>query len=319
MDEPSRIERTLDTGPTARLEVSSLSGSITVRPWDRDQVYVTATIDADGARDLIDVSIEGSRHVVTAKARPARIDGNWVRRLVASNNIPSVHFEISCPGASDLVAKSAAGDIDIANLEGDFDIDQAAGRTRIANHVGNVDIKSVSGEFSGTKLDGPVSYKSVTGNLEVLDSSVTGLSIQTVSGKVVVDPLPLADGPVSIHTVSDQTRLGLDPASLCTVTLRTVTGTVNTDLPFEVLEDSRTKWEAQLNGGGREIDLKSTSGNFDLHSAVPINEVSGESAPRTRQRNTANVLRSLEGGDIDVNEALKLLESGSHPSNPNPK
>ena len=183
MDEPSRIEQTLDTGPTARLEVSNLSGSITVRPWDRDQVYVTATIDADGSRDLIDIVIEGSGHVVTAKARPARIDGNWVRRLVASNNIPSVHFEISCPGASDLVAKSAAGDIDIQNLQGDVDLDQAAGRTRIANHVGNVDIKSVSGAFSGTKLDGPVSYKSVTGNLEVLDSRVTGLSIQTVSGK----------------------------------------------------------------------------------------------------------------------------------------
>ncbi|MCY3801356.1 MAG: DUF4097 family beta strand repeat-containing protein [Chloroflexi bacterium] len=319
MDEPSRIERTLDTGPTARLELSNLSGSITVRPWERHEVRVTATIDADGSRDLIDVSIEGSGNVVTAKARPARIDGNWVRRLVASNNIPSVHFEISCPGASDVIAKSAAGDIDIANLEGGVDIDQAAGRTRIADHVGNVDIKGVSGEFSGTKLDGSVRYKSVTGNLEVLDSRVTGLSIQTVTGKIVVDPLPVADEPISIHTVSDQTKLTLDPASHCRVTLRTVTGTINTDLPFEVLENSRTKWEAQLNGGGREIGLKSVSGNFDLVSAVPVDETSGASAPRPRQGSPANVLKSLEGGDIDVDEALKLLESGSHPSNPNPK
>lgn len=319
MDEPSRIERTLDTGPTARLEVSNLSGSITVRPWDRDQVYVTATIDADGARDLIDVSIEGSGNVVTAKARPTRIDGNWVRILVASNNIPSVHFEISCPDASDLIAKAAAGDIDIQNLQGDVDVDQAAGRTRIANHVGNVDIKSVSGEFSGTSLDGPVSYKSVTGNLEVLDSRVTGLSIQTVTGKIVVDPLPVADGPISIHTVSDQTRLTLDPTSRCTVTLRTVTGSMKTDMPFDVLEDSRTKWEAELNGGGREIGLKSVSGNFDLISASPVSETSDASAPRTRQRNTADVLKSLEGGDINLDEALELLESGSYPSNQNPK
>ncbi|MCY4107448.1 MAG: hypothetical protein OXG11_00280 [Chloroflexi bacterium] len=301
------------------MELSNLSGSITVRPWERHEVRVTATIDADGARDLIDVSIEGSGNVVTAKARPARIDGNWVRRLVASNNIPSVHFEISCPGTSDVFAKSAAGDIDIANLEGRVDVDQAAGRTRIADHVGRLDIKGVSGAFSGTKLDGPVSYKSVTGNLEILDSRVPGLSIQTVSSKVIVDPLTVADGPVSIHTVSDQTRLVLDPASRCTVTLRTVTGTINTDLPFEVLENSRTKWEAQLNGGGRVIGLKSVSGDFDLISASPVSETSDTSAPRTRQPNTATVLKSLEGGDIDVDEALKLLESGSHPSNPNPK
>ena len=319
MDETSRIERTLDTGPTARLEVSNLSGSITVRPWERHEVRVTATIDADGARDLIDVVIEGAGNVVTAKAKPARIDGNWVRRLVATNKVPSVHFEISCPGASAVIAKSAAGDIDIANLEGDVDVDQAAGRTRIANHVGNVDIKSVSGAFSGANLDGPVSYKSVTGNLEVLDSRVTGISIQTVSGKVVVDPLPVADGPVSIHTVSDQTRLVLDPASRCTVTASNRNRKHENRYALRRFGKQSNEMGGPTHGGGREIGLKSVSGNFDLVSAIPIDETSDTSAPRSRQRNTANVLKSLEGGDIDVDEALELLESGSYLSNPNPK
>ena len=319
MDERSRIQRTLETGPSASLEISNLSGSITLRPWDRDEVQVVATIDDDGSRDLIDVVIEGAGNVVTAKAGPAGINGGWVRRLVASNNVPSVHFEISCPAASDVTARSAAGDIEIANLEGGVDIDQAGGRARIADHVGKVDIKSVSGEFSGARLDGPVSYKSVTGNLYIRDSSVTGLSIQTVSGKVVVDPLPVADGPVSIHTVSDQTTLSLDPASRCTVAIRTVTGNVHTDLPFEVSENTRTKWEADLNGGGREIQLKSVSGGFDLVSAAPTAETPGAPPARPSQGSPADVLKSLEGGDIDVDEALQLLESGSSPSTPNPK
>ena len=318
MDERNRIERTLKTGPAAKLDISNISGSIAVSSWERDEVRVTAAIGTDGSRDLIDVTIEGAGNLVTAKVKPARIDGNWVRRLIASNSIPSVHFEIECPVTSDITVKSADSGIDIENLKGVVDADQVAGRTRIAAHVGRVDLKSVSGEFSGTRLDGPVSYKSVSGNLEILDSRVSGLSIQTVSGKVVIDPLALADEPIAINTVSDQTKLILDPASRCTVTLRTVTGTVNTDLPFEVIEKSRTKWEAELNGGGREIRLKSVSGNFDLISAVPV-ETAGVSGARPRQSSPADVLKSLEGGDIDVDEALKLLESGSPPPNANPK
>ena len=319
MDERNRIERTLKTGPAAKLDISNISGSIAVSSWERDEVRVTAAIGTDGSRDLIDVTIEGAGNLVTAKVKPARIDGNWVRRLIASNSIPSVHFEIECPGASDVTVKSAASGIDIKNLKGGVDIDQVAGSVLIANHVGRLALKTVSGHVSGSGLCGPVSYKSVSGNLEILDSRVSGLSIQTVSGKVVIDPLALADEPIAINTVSDQTKLILDPASRCTVTLRTVTGTVNTDLPFEVIEKSRTKWEAELNGGGREIRLNSVSGNFDLLSAVPVDETSGVSGARLPQGSPADVLKSLEGGDIDVDEALKLLESGSPPPNANPK
>ena len=207
MDERNRIERTLKTGPAAKLDISNISGSIAVSSWERDEVRVTAAIGTDGSRDLIDVTIEGAGNLVTAKVKPARIDGNWVRRLIASNSIPSVHFEIECPVTSDITVKSADSGIDIENLKGVVDADQVAGRTRIAAHVGRVDLKSVSGEFSGTRLDGPVSYKSVTGNLEILDSRVSGLSIQTVSGKVVIDPLALADEPIAINTVSDQTKI----------------------------------------------------------------------------------------------------------------
>ena len=316
MDLSNRIERTLQTGPAAKLDISNITGSITIRSWERDEVRVTAAIDADGSQDLIDITIERAGNLVTAKVRPARIDGNWVRRLLAANHIPAVHFEIECPVTSDVKVKSAAGSIDIENLRGGVDVDQVAGSIRIADHVGRLALKSVSGDVSGCGLRGPLTYKSVSGDLEIHDSQVTGLSVQTVSGKVVVDPLAVADEPIAINTVSDQTRLTLDPASRCTVTLRTVTGAVNTDLPFQVLEESRTKWEAELNGGGREISLKSVSGNFDLLSGVPVNEISGARLP---QGSPAEVLKSLEGGDIDVDEALKLLESGSPPPHANPK
>ena len=45
MDERNRIERTLQTGPAAKLDISNISGSITVRSWERDEVRVTAAID----------------------------------------------------------------------------------------------------------------------------------------------------------------------------------------------------------------------------------------------------------------------------------
>ncbi len=318
MDQSNRIERTFETGPAAKLEVSNFRGLIKASSWDRDEVHVVATIGSNASRDLIDVVIEGAGSHVTAKVIPSATPRNWAHRIFKSK-FPWVNFEIKCPRTSDFVVQSAASHVDIQNIEGGAEISQTAGSVVIDHLGGRLDVESVSGSISVSRLYGSAACKSVSGILRIANSQVAPLSVETVSGAIDIDSLTLTDDPVSIATVSGQTMLGLASNSRCEVVFRTISGAVDTDLPFNVMQDSRRKWKAELNGGGQEISVETVSGNLDLLAAAPVGEPLGVDNITLRKPSPADVLKSLEGGNIDVDEALELLESGSYPSNPNQK
>ena len=308
MNGGNRTERTFSTGPVARLEISNVRGSIAVKSWDQDIVQVIATVETDGSPDLVDLAVGGSGNRVTVKAEAVKNVRAWMREVFRST-VPSVSLEIRCPRTSDVAVKSAASRIEIKDLKGKVDVNQATGQVRIAELDGALRLNSVSGNISCSGLHGPASFKSVSRNLDIKASRVTSLSIQTVTGNVSVDTLAPGDDPVTLNTVSEKMTLLLDSTQGYTATLRTVSGTVQTDLPSRATENSRTTWKSELNGGGREIRMNSVSGSFELIAASSEGEMSDSPGDRPGESERIAVLQSLRDGDIDVDEALKLLRS----------
>ena len=307
MSEQDRIERTFKTGPRVNLNIINIRGSIAVKSWDREEVRVAARVNGDGSRDLIEIDIDGDDGYAVAKVEAVKNAGAWMREIFRSKP-PSVDLDIRCPATTQVNVRSAACTVSVENLTGSVDITQASGRVRITSLEGSLTLKSASGGLVATHLNGPVNLKSVSGHLIITDSLVTSLAIQTVSGGVEVDRLATGDNPIVINSVSGGAKLVLDPSSGYTAAIRTVTGSVNTDIRAEVAEKTRTTWKADLNGGGREIRINSISGNIDLQGFDPQPEsaASMDEAPADGDERTA-VLESLDAGNIDVSEALGRL------------
>lgn len=304
MSEGDRIERTFKTGPIVDLDVTNIRGSIEVKSWDREEVRVTATVGGDGSRDLIEIEIDGGDGYAVAKVEAVKNAGAWMREIFRSKP-PSVDLDLRCPATTQLNVRSAACTVGVENLTGSVDITQASGRVRVASLNGSFTLKSASGGLVATHLNGPVNLKSVGGELIITDSLVTSLAIQTVSGGVEVNRMAPGNDPIVLNSVSGGAKLVLDPASGYTAAIRTVTGSVNTDIRAEVAEQTRTTWKADLNGGGREIRINSISGNIDLLGADAKPE-SADPGPGKGDERTA-VLKSLDAGNIDVSEALRRL------------
>jgi hypothetical protein len=124
---------------------------------------------------------------------------------------------------------------------------------RAVNVNGGVDVRMLSGRVSAQTVNGAVSVTDVSG----------GLDARAVNGGVNVRLSALGTGNVALTTVNGRVRLELPPTAKATVTATWLNGAIRArGLTFDVVDDSKRRFEGRLNGGGTPIDLRTTNGGI---------------------------------------------------------
>ena len=121
-------------------------------------------------------------------------------------------------------------------------------------------MKSVSGDVTATDIGGSSQAESVSGDVSL--NSVAGEgSGKTVSGDVTIS---LVDGPVSAESVSGGIEL-VEPANAgLDLDASTFSGRIRSDFEMAVREVSHKHYSGDVNGGGKNVRLRTFSGSINL-------------------------------------------------------
>jgi DUF4097 and DUF4098 domain-containing protein YvlB len=168
------VDRTIDASSDGHIDVSNISGSVTVHGWTRNSVEVTGTL----GRNVEELILERDGDKVLIKVKVPKRGGRGIES----------DLRISVPQNSSLDVGAVSADIEVTDITGEQSLHTVSGDVTTEFSGGDMSAESVSGdvEVSGNNADGEVNASTVSGDVTLF--RVSGkVEAESVSGDVVVD------------------------------------------------------------------------------------------------------------------------------------
>jgi hypothetical protein len=222
--------------------------------------------------------------------------------------------------------RTASGDVRVEEVAGTLDVATASGEVALAGGDGEATIHAVSGDLTVQRAQGGVTARTASGGVRITGGRLTRFALTTVSGDVTVEAALAGDETSRVDSVSGDVRLALDvPAATgASLSLKSIAGDARVASEFRGV--GRRAWRlGPGETGGPAILVKTVSGNLEARGtlsgeAPPVPPAERPTAPaagsvgerpagdeKTEAR--LAVLRAVERGELEVEEALSRLES----------
>ncbi len=222
------------------------------------------------------------------------------RNLFGGGNNLNVHYTITVPTEYNVELNTAGGSIEVGDLEGTAFTRTAGGSIRFGNIDGQVSAKTAGGSIELEGSRGDVELKTAGGSVSVgrvigdTDIETSGGSIyvgecrgtleaRTAGGGITIEGATnyvdarTSGGSVSVSFISQPergSRLETSAGSIeviipenikLNINARAIGGKIITDLPITVRgELSSGRIQGLLNGGGPELELRTSAGNISI-------------------------------------------------------
>jgi hypothetical protein len=258
----------LDRGGT--VDLSLISGTISVTGWDRPDVKVSASITSG----LLQFDANSSRVSLSVESND---DGGRGRH----HNVGEARYVVSVPRGARLILEAVSGDVSTTGSQGEVEATSVSGNVNVNDAVrvvsaesvsGSVHVAQVNGNLRAETVSGDLRVESVSGNVEA--SSVSGslrligiqskdVRTETVSGNIVYSGSIDAGGKYRFESHSGTIRLNIPRGAGAQFSVETFSGDVSTDFPVTT----------RGSGRGREGRMEFTTG--DGKARVTANTFSG--------------------------------------------
>jgi hypothetical protein len=215
-DDPDELGSTIDTTVAlsrgGTVDLTNVSGQITVVSWDREEVKIHAV--SDGGRLNLDTSpsrVTLTEHAVSRAEGDTRYDVTMPSsaRLL----VQSISGDIRARAVNDVEAHTVSGNSDVSDIPGHVTIETIAGDIVVARIGGGARVGTVSGDIRATAVKGEIAGQSVSGDVTFDDVVSSYLRAVTVSGTLhfvgPVDP----KGRYEFRSHSGEIELGFTGGS----------------------------------------------------------------------------------------------------------
>lgn len=333
---PGPVEIRHQIGATGQLILSSASGSIDIRAGDGGEVIVLARSES-GRDDSLPLSVRKSDGLlqidVGDRGSLAALAGWFARRS-------GVDFQVTVPRAARVTINTVSADVRSDMLSGEQSYKTVSGDLDVTAGGGRLRATTVSGDLQlRTTQPAELNVNTTSGDLRIRGAQLSRFDARTVSGDIAIDA-ELGAGPIhTAETVSGD--LSLDPTGGVTVDIRRgldlgggprtlVAGDGSAQLRFRTLSGDvrvagarradkehqakhdrhdRARDRMERHAAKRAARFAARVARFaddSLTTAMDsAPEVVGQAMPADNQ---LDVLRALERGDIDVDEAARRLQ-----------
>jgi putative adhesin len=182
-----------DASKPALIDVSLVSGSITVRGTSRKDVAVIARSEAERPSRRYDPDAAGMRRIPQSAGFRITEDAN---RVKVSSDHPNRHinFEIEAPSRSNLKLSTVnGGEVLVENIDGDLDVSNTNGGITLNNVAGAVNAGTTNGSVRATMTrvaaQKEMSFTSLNGAVDVTlpASTKANLRLRSDRGDVYSD------------------------------------------------------------------------------------------------------------------------------------
>jgi Ni/Co efflux regulator RcnB len=277
---PTRIDTVVSVGRDASVDLSLVSGNVTVTAWGRGDVQVR------GYSERLPLRFEHQGGRVRV----------WVPNARLRGRSGDQRLEVVVPVGTRVAAQSVSGNVRVTGVRGELeagtvsgDVDASDGVRRVAlnsvsgavrgtNVEGDVRANSVSGEVILDQVSGEIDAQSVSGEVEVRRARSSRLRMESVSGELTYEGSITRDGRYELNSHSGEIHLLLPADVGADLSLRTFSGSIDTDFPLTTRGDSRDenrrsygprerRMDFTLGGGGARIMAETFSGSINIGRA----------------------------------------------------
>lgn len=246
--ETETFERTVSFAATGRLNIATVNGSIEVETWNRDEVEIHATKEAQARDRETALELLAETEVVIDEGRDLEIrverpETSWRGRRRGG---VSVSFKLMVPRAATLDAQTTNGNISVVGLDGDAEVRTTNGAVDVRDIGGRAEIATTNGSIRARGIRGHLAGRTTNGSIDAelaANSLAEDLKLTTTNGSVDL-------------TVSS----GLSAS----IVARANNGRVRSDLDARLVAQRRGYLELELGGGGPQIDIRTTNGRVTL-------------------------------------------------------
>ena len=314
-------------GERGRLVLKVTSGDVRVKGGPGDAASIRATFEIRASSDeeadrifeevKLRVEAAGSQLVVEERNGVSN-RGSPISRLFGGRGHISLSVEAELPRLAELRLEGVSADVQAEGLRGDQRYATVSGDLYLTDLGGSVRVNTVSGDVT-IRASEPVEVRAdaVSGDLSVIAPRLDALRANSVSGDLEIEGA-LGGGEFRVDSVSGDLAVGLQGGASFEV--RGLSTDIRSDLDHRI-EGQRDRRRVVVGGGGPTFSFSSMSGDLDVRRprrleptgsrpAASHTESPEPVAPPPTPEEKLAVLRALEAGEIDVDEATRRLAGG---------
>lgn len=259
------FERTLSTGSSPNVSISTGSGNVHLKSGSDNQVHVTGHLhagngwfgggDAESRMDQIASNppiVQNGNDIIIGE----RHSGDRYRNI-------SIDYEVALPRASSIEASTGSGDVELQDVGARFKGSSGSGNVRARDLHGAANLETGSGDIElNQSAPGDVRAQTGSGNIR-LNNVSGGLKAGTGSGDIEVSGNPSTDW--KLDTGSGSVRLTLGSSAHFNLSANTGSGTIRTQQPIAMQgEINRHHVSGTVNGGGPALRISTGSGDVEI-------------------------------------------------------
>jgi hypothetical protein len=309
-------------GERGRLVLKVTSADVRLKGVPGDEASVRATFEirassdeeADGVFEQIKLRVDAGGGQLTVEERDGASGiATAIARLLGGRGRVDLNVEAQLPHAAELRVEGVTADVQAQGLRGDQRYATVSGDLYLTDLGGSVRVNSVSGDVT-VRASEPLDLRveAVSGDLSAIAPRLDGLRASSVSGDIEIEG-ELGGGEFRVETVSGDLTVGLVGGASFQV--RGLSTDIHSDLDHRI-EGQRDRRRVLVGGGGPEFAFSSMSGDLDIRrprrveaARVEVHDAGPRPAagPAPSAEEQLAVLRALEAGEIDVEEATRRL------------
>ncbi len=202
------VDRTLDAAPDGHVDVSNISGSITVKGWSRDQVNVTGEL----GRNVEKLIFERNGDKITIKVKAPKRSSRGIASDLYIQIPEKSSLDVGTVSA-DIEVDEVLGEQKLNTVSGDIDADAVAADITAAAVSGDVEVNgerkeaetranSVSGDVTLFRVAGTIAAESVSGDIIIDEGAFDRVNMNTVNGEILFQSELRDGGRLKAETVN---------------------------------------------------------------------------------------------------------------------
>lgn len=286
--ERAQLDTTVRLNLGGTVDLSLLSGKITVRGWELPDVKVVASTESgalrfDATSNRVTLRVEqereGGRSRGDASYDVSVPRGTRLRLQAASGTVTASGSE------GEISATTVSGAIDVSGGRRQVTLESVSGPIKASQLAGELEAQNVSGSVRAENVSGRVEAWTVNGAIRLIDVRSNDIRAETVGGDIVYAGRVATGGTYDFESHSGAIRLTIPRSPGVQFRIETVSGAVQTDFPIQTApaEGGRKGGRVEFTfGDGRaKVTARTFSGRILIKS---------EADPTVR-RDTASIIR----------------------------
>ncbi len=312
-----------NVGERGRVSLNVVSGDVRLRGIAGGEAHIRATFEikassdseADRIFEAIQLRVDRSGGSLSAEEKgDNRSVGSMIGRLFGASGDYDLSVEADVPITVQMQLTAVSSDVTVADLRGDQRYHTVSGDLSVNNSGGSVRVETVSGDATIRAQEALAAQaQTVSGDLNISTPMLGSLRANTVSGDIELEAELAGNGDFKVETVSGDLSVGL--VGSATFEIHGLSTDVSSELDHR-LEGQIDRRRLIIGSGGPRLVFNSMSGDVDIRHPRRISERPAAATPvaeptPAEQESQLEVLRALERGEIDVDEATRRLAGGS--------